>query len=243
MAFDAKITRPGGAAVSLKDYAYIVSYDGLWTPPPFRGEDFLTTSRRGRQFAAQEYDAYTFAVPLELLGSSQADYQDKLASLRALAESSRAAVTFTRVHPTGAGDVTQTCSARCRLSEPGSRNGLLNGRVSVEVTNLDGCWYASSASAPTIPATITVGGTAVTNRITLVLPGAGTLSNTTLGVSVAVTAGATLTVQSKATTGALSAVTASGDPFGNWFALAPGSNTITWSGAGTPTISYYAAHL
>ena len=242
MAFDAKITRPGGSAVSIKDYAYIASFDGLWAPPPYRGEDTRVPSRRGGLYAAQEYDTYTFPIHLELLGSSQADYQDKLASLRALAESSRAAVTFTRVHPTGAGDTTQTCSARCRLSEPGSRNGLLNGRVSLEVTNFDGCWYGA-AVAPAIPATITVGGTAPTNRMTLVLPGAGTLTNTTLGVSVTVTAAATLTVQTKATTGTYGDVVASGDPFGNWFAYAPGSNTVTWSGAGTPTTSHSPAFL
>lgn len=242
MSYDAKITRPGGSAVSLKDYAYIASYDGLWTPPPYRGEDFTAPVKRGRSFAAQEFDAYTFEILLELLGTSQADYQDKLASLRALSESSRAAVTFTRVHPVTGGDTTQTCTARCRLSEPGSRNGLLNGRVAMEVTNLDGCWYGASV-APTIPATITVGGTAATNRMTLVLPGAGTLTNTTLGVAVAVTAGQTLTVQTKQTTGTLSTVSASGDPFGNWFALAPGSNVITWSAAGTPTISYSPAYL
>lgn len=241
MSFDALITRTGASAVSLKDYAQIVSYDEIWQSPPLRGEDFLTPSKRGRDYASLEYDAYTFNVPLMLLGTSQSDLQEKVVSLRALVESSRSSVVFSRRLPRTSGDLTTSCRARCRLDVAGI-NGLVTGRAVLEVMNLDGCWY-DAALTPTIPATITVPGTAPTNRITLVLPGAGTLSNTTLGVSVAVTAGQTLTVQTKTTTGTLSTITASGDPFGNWFALAPGSNVITWSGSGTPTISYAPAYL
>jgi len=123
-------------------------------------------------------------------------------------------------------------------------NGLLNGIVGLEVTNLDGCWYGPAAT-PTIPATITVAGTDPTNKITLVLPGAGTLTNTTLGVSLTKsTSGSnTIDVQAKTTTGTLAGLSAAGDPLGAWFALAPGSNVITWSGSGTPTISYQPAYL
>jgi len=242
MTWDLKATRPGGSAVSVKDYAHIVSYDGVFKPAPYRGGNIVVPSRRGNTFASKEYDAYDFSVPLVLAGSTQAAAQDNIDSLRALVESSAAAITLTRIKPHASGDVTTTCSAHCSLSDVAMVNGLVNGRLLLDVTNLDGCWYGA-AVAPTIPATITVAGTARTNRITLVLPGAGTLTNTTLGVSVAVTAAATLAVQSRTTTGTLAAITAAGDPFGNWFALAPGSNAITWSAGGTPTISYQPAYL
>lgn len=241
MAFDLLITRPGGSAVSVKTTAGVESWDGVWMSAPWRGQDLTVPVRRGQTFAAQEYDAYTFSVPLVLLGSSQADFQDRLDTLHALVESSVAAVTVSRTKPSAGGDVTTFCLARARVPEVAAAQGLVNGKTALDVTNFDGCWYGT-ALTPTIPATITVPGTARTNRMTLVLPGTGTLSNTTLGVSVAVTAGQTLTVQSKQTTGTMSTITASGDPFGNWFTLAPGSNVITWSGSGTPTISYNPAY-
>lgn len=241
MTFDVLVTRIGASAVSVKDYAYVADWDGLWSGPPFRGQDPLVPSRRGLVWSAQEYDAYTFSVALEVIGTSQANFQDRLANLRALLESSMESVTVTRKHPIGSGDLSTSCRSRCRLSEVGARSGLFAARVALEVTNLDGCWYGA-ALTPTIPATITSPGTARTNRITLMLPGAGTLTNTTLGVSVTVTASATLTVQTKTTTGTLADVVAAGDPFNNWFAVDPGANLITWSGGGTPTISYAPAY-
>lgn len=230
------------AGTSVKTYAHIASWDGLLMAAPFRGADLVVPSRRGQTFTAKEYDAYTFSVPLVLNGATQAATQDNLDALRSLCDTSHAAKTLTRTKPTAAGDLSTTCSATLSLSEPAMVNGLLTGRVVLTVTNLDGCWYGAAA-APTIPATLTVAGTARTNKMTLVLPGAGTLTNSTLGVSLALTGSGsrTLDVRAKTTTGTLAQITASGDAFGNWFTLAPGSNVITWSGAGTPTISYQPA--
>lgn len=229
------------AGTSVKTIAQIASWDGILSGAPKRGSNVVKPSLRGEKFAAKPYDAYDFSVPLTLLGTSQANFQDGLSSLRALAETSAAVLAASRTVPRGAGDLTTSCTAEARVSEIGMVNGLLTGKLVLEVRNLDGCWYGSNVS-PTIPATITVAGDVRTNKITLVLPGAGTLTNTTLGVAVAVTAAQTLTVATRLTNGSLSTVTASGDPFGNWFTLAPGSNTITWSGAGTPTITYAPAY-
>ncbi len=237
MSFDALV-----AGTSLKTYASIVSYDGLFAGAPLRGTDLVVPTRRGETATAKVRDAYTFSVPLILLGTSQGAFQDNLDALRALCDTGYAAKTITRTKPAVAGDVTTTCTAMCNLTEAAMVNGLITGRCVLDVRNLDGCWYGT-AVAPTIPATITVAGTARTHRMTLVLPGPGTLTNFTLGVAVAVTGAHTLTVETKATTGSLANVSASGDPFGNWFALAPGSNAITWSGSGTPTISYQPAYL
>jgi hypothetical protein len=228
------------AGTSVKNYAHVVSYDGVLSGAPRRGDDIVKPSVTGQTFVAKPRDAYTFSVPLILLGSTQADFQDKLSSLRALCDSVTA-IAVTRTVPTGAGDLSTTCTAAANITEVGMTNGLLNGRVVLEVTNYDGCWYAPITS-PTVPGTVSVTGNERTNKITLVLPGAGTLTNTTLGVAVAVTAGQTLACLPRTTNGSLSQISASGDPLGNWFALAPGSNTITWSAGGTPTLSYQPAY-
>jgi hypothetical protein len=229
------------AGTSLKTYATIASFDGVFSGAPTRGQDLPVPLRRGAVGTAKVRDSYTFSVPMTILGTSEGNFHDNLDALRALCDTSYGVKTITRTKPSGAGDLTTTCSATCQLIDA-SMFDSSNGRVVLDVTNLDGCWYGSAAT-PTIPATITVAGTTRTHRMTLVLPGAGTLTNTTLGVSVTVTASATLTVETQSTTGTLADVVAAGDPFGNWFALAPGSNVITWSGAGTPTISYNPAYL
>ena len=229
------------AGTSVKTLATIASYDGILSQGAYRGADLVVPTKRGQTFNPKPLDAYSYPVPLTLLGTSQGQLQDNLDALKALCVCEFGAKTFGRTIPRSAGDLTSSHTGTGSL-EVAMVNGLVTGRVNLTITNLDGCWYGASAS-PTIPATITVAGTARTNRMTLVLPAAGTLTNTTLGVSVTVTAGMTLTVQDRTTTGALSAITHAGDPLGNWFTLAPGSNVITWSGSGTPTITYYPAYL
>jgi len=77
--------------------------------------------------------------------------------------------------------------------------------------------------------------------MTITLPGAGTLTNSTLGVSVTTTVAATLTVEPFTASAGLDTMSWSGDDY--WFVLAPGSNTITWSGAAGASIVYTAAYL
>lgn len=243
MSFDLKITRPGGSAVSVKDYAYIGDYDGVWSGAPFRGSDITVPGLRGRTFAAQDYDAYTFSVPLEVLGSSQADLQDRLANLRALAESTTTSLTVSRVLPTGSGDLTTTCTARCRMSEVGARTGLASARAALEITNLDGAWYGAEVTVNNPSsgiATPTVTGTTTTRKVRLSFPGGGTLTNNTTGVAITVATNGTINVASRALSGGitLADIEATGDPFGAWFNLAPGLNDLFWDGT-TPWTVYY----
>lgn len=228
------------ADTSVKTLATIASFDGILSDSPTRGDNLVIPERRGQSFLPKPYDAYPYPVPLTLLGTSQAQLQDNLDALKALCASAYAAKTFARTTPHASGDVTASHSGTASL-EVAMADGLLTGRIGLTVVNLDGCWYGASVS-PTIPATITVPGTKRTHRITLVLPGAGTLTNTTLGVSVTVTAAATLTVDTETSTGSVLDVVAAGDPLDAWFTLAPGSNVITWSGAGTPTLTYSPAY-
>ena len=226
---------------SVKTLADIASWDGILSDSPFRGDDLAVPEVRGQSFLAKPYDAYDYPVPLVLRGTSQAALQDNLDTLRKLVASGYAAVTFTRTKPSGGGDVTTSHSGTGSVNDVAMVNGLITGRVVMTVKNLDGCWYGASVT-PTIPATITVAGTKRTHKMTLGLPGAGTLTNTTLGVSVTVTATATLTVHTETSTASVLDVVTAGDPLGAWFTLAPGSNVITWSGSGTPTLTYYPAY-
>ena len=244
MSFDALITRLGASAVSIKTYAHIASYDGILQPAPVRGADVLVPARMGQQWTAQTYDAYTFSVPLILLGSSLSTFQDSLSGLKQLVESSRQSVVFSRQVPRTGGDLTTSCRSRVRVAEVAMVNDMITGRVALEVTNLDGCWYGTSAAMTVsgIGQVKTVSGDAPTNRMTIVLPGAGELHNGATGTSIIVTAGATLDVEAQSTTGSLADVVTAGDPFGAWFALAPGSNVMTWTGSGSASITYNPAY-
>lgn len=235
MTFDLKLS-----GTSVKTYAYIMSWDGLLSAGDLRGADLVIPGRDGESGVTRPRDAFSFSVPMEIVGTSQGNFQDNLDALRTLAGTGP--ITATRIKPAASGDVTTTCTARCRLSDVSMANGLTVGRVVLDVRNLDGAWLGSAAT-PTIPGTITVLGTALTDWITLTLPGAGTLTNSTTGTTITVTATATLNVRAKTSTGSLVDVVASGDALSRWFTLVPGSNTITWSGAGTPTISYQPAYL
>jgi hypothetical protein len=232
-----------GVDIQISGLVYIADWDGSqFSVPDVRGTDLTIPSHDGVEPVERPFGTSVFTIPLELIASGLAQRNDTIDALLAIIKPGQV-TTCTRRRTYTSGDVDVT--ARVRYLS-GFEPGFIvkeAARHAVSFTNLDGVWRPASASTPTIPATITVGGTAKTNKITLVLPGAGTLTNTTLGVSVTVTAGATLTVATKTTTGTLSDVVAAGDPRGDWFKLKPGSNAITWSGAGTPTISYYAAYL
>lgn len=219
-------------------------WGGVHTAPTQRGSGFIVPGRHGVvDDIDRPFDAGILSLGLMLQGGAPdvTGFNDAHRTLKQMCKVGRK-VTLTRRLSYTAGNEDHTTTARYLSGLTPDMVSPADGRMTLNFLLLDGLWYGS-ALTPTIPATITVPGDVVTNRMTLVLPGAGTLTNTTLGVAVAVTAGQTLTVQSKQTTGTLSTITASGDPFGNWFALAPGSNVITWSGSGTPTISYNPAYL
>lgn len=217
-------------------------WGGVHAIPGQRGSGFVIPGRDGIvDDIDRPFEAGVLSLGMLVRGTSDVTgFNDALRTLKNLVKVGRK-VTLTRRLSFTAGNEDHTAEARCLPFAPEMLTPA-DGKMVLNFQILSGLWYGA-ALAPTIPATITVPGDAVTRRITLVLPGAGTLTNTTTGVSVTVTAGATLTVEAKTTTGLLSAITSAGDPRGFWFTLAPGSNTITWSAAGTPTISYQPAYL
>ncbi len=219
-------------------------WGGVHTVAGNRGSGFIIPERHGiTDDIDRPFEAGVLGLGLMLRGGAPdvTGFNDAYRALLQLCKPGRK-VTLTRRLSFATGNEDHTASARYISGLDPDMQTPADGKMFLRFLILDGLWYAT-ALTPTIPATITVPGTAKTNRMTLVLPGTGTLTNTTLGVSVAVTAAQTLTVETKQTTGTLSTITHAGDPLGNWFTLAPGSNVITWSGGGTPTISYQPAYL
>jgi hypothetical protein len=223
------------------DGVYIADWAGQFAIPELRGNDVVKPSVHGATGVARPFGTSVFTIPIELVTDSLAERNDALNALVALIQPGQV-VKCTRRRTYGTGDANHDAAVRYLSGFDPSWIDTGAARLALSFENLDAFWYAPITS-PTIPGTITVGGNTRTNKITLVLPSAGTLTNTTLGVAVAVTAGQTLACGPRTTNGSLAQVSASGDPLGNWFALEPGSNTITWSGSGTPTISYQAAYL
>jgi hypothetical protein len=244
MTFDLRITRPGASSVSIKDYAYIENWDGVWSGAPFRGGDVIIPGQRGQLFAAQDYDAYTFSVPLQVIGTSQTDFQEKLSSLRALIDSTQSVVSVNRKLPRTSGDLTTSCTARCRLSEMGARNGLFAARVALEVTNLDGCWFAATESfTHSGSSSHTILGDIPTNYITLDFTTTGTLTNSTTGTAIQVaTGGPTLNARFQTSTGNLGDLTITPDVFGSWMVFAAGSNSLALTGGGSVDVTYRPAY-
>lgn len=220
----------------------IQTWGGVHAIPEQRGNGLVVPGRHGmRDDIDRPFAAGLLSLGVLVRGASDVTgFNDAYRTLLGIVKPGRK-VTLTRRLSFATGNEDHTQQARCQPFSPEMLTPA-DGRMVLNFVLLDGLWHGA-ALAPAIPATITVPGTAVTQRITLVLPGAGTLTNTTTGVSVTVTAGATLDVEDRTTSGLLSDVVAAGDPLGAWFTLQPGANTITWSGAGTPTISYSPAFL
>jgi hypothetical protein len=220
----------------------IQTWGGVHALPEQRGSGYVVPGRHGvvddidRPFAAN-----TLSRGMLLRGGAPdvTGFNDAFRALELLVKPGRK-VTLTRrlTFTTGTEDHTQ--SARCLPFTPEMLTPA-DGKFVLNFLLLDGLW--SGASVSTSPGTRTITGETVTRRISITVAGAGTLANTTTGVSLVIPGAATIDVLNKTTTGSLTGLAASGDPLGSWFTLAPGSNVITWSGSGTPTITYYPAYL
>lgn len=170
-------------------------------------------------------------------------YHDAAVALRKLVFNRGKAFTLTRTRQGTAGTVTHVAAARyLRGLENPEQVAAHGGRVSFDLEVFGGLFYDPTQTLIN-PGTISIAGDADTRKIVLDLQEAGTLVNTTLGVSVTVTQPAVLTVEDFTSAGgSIATMSWSGDDY--WFALAPGSNTITWTGTGSlADIAYNAAWL
>lgn len=118
----------------------VASWDGVLASAPLRGENIELPGVAGAIHLPKVRGAYVFTVPLLLMGSSQADYQDRLDDLRTLLDSSGTALTVARTRPTGAGDVTESCSCDYVSGLESVMVNLSNGRVAVDLLNLSAGW-------------------------------------------------------------------------------------------------------
>jgi hypothetical protein len=228
--------------VDISSAARIIQvWDGAHTSADLRGGDLVVPGRDGVVAADRPFDVATLSIGMQVRGSSLlTGFNDELRTLVGICKPGRT-VTLSRRMSYSAGNETHTATGRYLSGLTPSLATPALGKLVVNFAVLSGVWHGSSVSVS--PGTVTIAGEVRTKKITLTLPGAGTLTNSTTGVSVTVTAAATLDVEAGTSTGTLSDVVASGDPLGAWFTLVPGSNTITWSGAGTPTIAYRPAYL
>lgn len=225
---------------------------GLGGAPTIRNAADVVPRRVGSVQTDSITGAQIVQVRMLLLGDTgsggptrytRAQYHTAAAALRKLVFNNGKAFTLTRTRDLTGGTQTHVAAARyLRGLESPEQVAAHGGRVAFDLEVFGGLFY-DSAQTVVSPGTISVPGEALTRKIVLDLKTAGTLNNTTLGISVTVTAPAVLTVEDFTTAGGNIATMSWSPPDGYWFALAPGSNAITWSGGGASTIAYQAAWL
>lgn len=201
------------------DLAWIASYEGQFDVPELRGEDLVIPTVSGVTALDRPYGVSTLTLELEVIQDSLATRNDAMRALARLFKLGQV-VTITRRRDFTGG--TEEHTAPCRYLSGLSPAWIETAaaRLAVTFTVLSGYWQGDSVAAS--PGTLTVDGDAPTQASSIDFPGAGVLTNTT-----------TDSVMSSP-----GAVTLS--PTG--FRLLPGSNTVTWSGSGTPSISYKPAY-
>jgi hypothetical protein len=225
---------------------------GLIAPGTRRGDNDIIPGRVGQVGVTKPLDAFAMRIPIAVLPfalNREVPYTAvtrrgmTLENLRRVTTLvAPGLVTLTRrISSTNAqGYADHTCAADYQTGITVNMLNFETGRTELEFVNLDGCWYDTVLRSAS-PGTVTVMGDVYTRRMMIDLPGAGTLTNATLGVSVTVTVPCTLNIERFSATAGISSLDHAGDDY--WFALAPGPNTVTWSGDGTPAISYRAAYL
>lgn len=238
--------------VDLAQWGWLTGSDGAEGMPPLRGSNLAFPRRPGQTWEQKYTDqnplALIYVIADQIPGGGTvtdpvAQHLRNLADFRAQLWKTQGTRTLTRniTYPSG---VQTTTGAFELVSFVSRRLAPSHREVTVGLNVLDGHLFAAATAAANLPATISNPGDASTRKITLVMPAAaGTLTNTTNGVSVTVDAtGTTLDVWNFTSSAGIGHVTShAGDDF--WMRLDPGNNTFTWSGTGTPTISFQAAYL
>jgi hypothetical protein len=223
----------------------IQSWGGVHSIAEQRGSGFVVPGRHGVvDDIDRPFDAGILSLGMLLRGGAPdvTGFNDQLRTLQRLVKPGRK-VTLTRRLTFTSGTEDHTTVARCQPFTPDMLTPA-DGRFVLNFELLDGLWYGTQVSFTRGASSAqTITGDTVTRRITLTLPGSGTLTNSTTGTAVTVTGAHTLNVEARTTTGSLANVSSVGDPLGAWFSLAPGSNTIGWAGSGTATIAYNPAYL
>ena len=235
----------------LAQWGYLLTTDGAWGSPPVRGANLAMPHRPGQVWEQKVADQAVlnliFGVLDQIPGGGTvtdpvAQHLANMQAFRAALWKTTATRTLTRnlTLPSG---VQTTTGAFELASLQSQRLGVSARQVTVALTLLDGYLYGATVDKTvTGSQTISVLGDASTVKMTIDLPGAGTLTNSTLGISVTVSALTTLDVLAFTSTAGIGLVTAhTGDDF--WMRLQPGNNAMVWSGSGAATLHVNEAYL
>jgi hypothetical protein len=125
---------------SIKTLAWVASWGDVFREAPLRGSNITYPGVAGDVWVPKVRSAYSFLVPLILLGTGEADYADKLIALRALVDSSTAPLTLVRKRTTGSGLVSQTCAGDYLAGLEPEFIGMDTGRVALELVCTSGVW-------------------------------------------------------------------------------------------------------
>jgi hypothetical protein len=125
--------------VSLKTLGHIVSFDGIFSDGPLRGENVVYPGVAGATHMPKVRGAYVFTVPMVILGD-WGDVNAALNSLRTLLDSSAAPLAMTRHRTVGAGTSVQTAAGDYLDGLEPNLIGMSAGRVAINLVNLDGAW-------------------------------------------------------------------------------------------------------
>lgn len=127
-------------ATSILTIVRVTDWSGVDSTAPLRGSNITYPNVGGDLHAPKVRGSYVFTVPCVLLGTSSADYQDRLDDLRALLDSSTTALAMHRIRPTGSGDVTEDADGDYLDGLQPQAVNLQTGRVNIDLVNLSGGW-------------------------------------------------------------------------------------------------------
>lgn len=220
--------------IPFSDYAAETDIDGLLAAPPVEGDrDYLIG-----------LTLHGFDDPVNPTSADRAVYIARAQELAGIVHNNDQVSTLTRILDLGGGDEQET-EARVRYVDGfnPAKAGPYAGRCAVRFRfDEDEDRFHAVADTPLVaPGLVVVGGRLRTRRIVIDLPGPGTLTNTTLGISVTVSGATVLDVEDFTSSNGLGLVTAQSSDMW-WLELAPGPNNLTWSGAGNPGLAVRAAY-
>ena len=260
-----------GTNVLVAGCRFIEDWSPLYGTSPLRGDNHVIPGRAGEVAVPKVIGARTMplafvvtaADPATGVESSDLNTASKQARLnfRTLVRllNPGGTITLKRVIGYPAGDETHTCTAEFLSAlDPAYDLGTDEfARTVVDLRLLDGVWYKETAVEHVLTGTSSVSilGDVTTRRMTIEFAGssaAQALVNSTTGETVTIDAMNTTTHEAVLDVEDFTAVRNSVNIVGKvegsgpdyaWMTLEPGTNSLTVTGGGTVTLTYYPAYL
>lgn len=130
--------------ISLSGLAVIEDFSGIMMGGPTKGEHLDIPGRPGLVFVESEWAAYSFPVPVVILGDTLGEVHANHDTLVDLLDTRAAMVVLTRRRTVGDGysgvDVAETCNATVNNGWNPDFIGVQGQRIVLEFTNMDGTW-------------------------------------------------------------------------------------------------------